>query len=449
MTMSTAIVWFRKDLRLADNPAWADATSRFDRVIPCFVVDPGLWDRCAPHRVGLLADHLRSLDRGLQELGGRLHVSRGNPVAVLREIAKQEGVDEVVANADVSPYAQQRDSAVTEKLELKLHWGTLVHPPGSILTGSGTRYRVFTPFSRNWFARDLPDIGRTGDADITDDAGEGIPDAPESPMPGGEAAAWERLESFDERVDDYPDERDRPDLDTTSRLSVDLKFGVLSPVAVARHIGTATGGRTGFVRQLAWRDFYAHLMDELPDTVDEPLRPEYAAIAWRDDPDGFAAWKEGQTGYPIVDAGMRQLAGEGWVHNRVRMIVASFLVKDLLIDWRAGERFFRRHLLDGDVPQNVGNWQWTAGTGADAAPYFRIFNPVSQSKKFDPDGDYIRRWVPELADVETKHIHAPWEAPPLELAAADVVIGDTYPAPIVDHAEARERTLEAYKRALG
>jgi deoxyribodipyrimidine photo-lyase len=203
------------------------------------------------------------------------------------------------------------------------------------------------------------------------------------------------------------------------------------------------------VRQLAWRDFYADLLDAQPDSVDQALRPDYRSIRWEDDSDGFEAWKSGRTGYPIVDAGMRQLVGEGWMHNRVRMIVASFLVKDLLIDWRRGERHFRHHLLDADVASNVGNWQWAAGTGADAAPYFRIFNPITQSRKFDPDGDYIRRWVPELADVSASHVHSPWEAPPLELAAAGVILGDTYPDPIVDHGFARERALTRYQDGLG
>jgi deoxyribodipyrimidine photo-lyase len=266
-------------------------------------------------------------------------------------------------------------------------------------------------------------------------------------MAGGEAAAARRLGAFLERADAYREERDRPDLDTTSRLSADLKFGTIDPLAVARRAGDASPGRRAFVRQLCWRDFYAHLMAAFPETARRAMRPEYEAVPWRDDPDGLTAWQEGRTGYPIVDAGMRQLAAEGWMHNRVRMITASFLVKDLLIDWRLGERHFRRLLVDADLPQNVGNWQWVAGTGADAAPYFRIFNPTTQARRFDPEGDYVRRWVPELGGIAGPAVHTPWELGPMELAAAGVSLGEDYPGPIVDHAEARLATLEAYEQA--
>jgi deoxyribodipyrimidine photo-lyase len=218
---------------------------------------------------------------------------------------------------------------------------------------------------------------------------------------------------------------------------------------VATAVGTATAGRAAFVRQLVWRDWYAHLFHERPDLARHALKPEMDLVPWRDDPDGLAAWREGRTGCPIVDAGMRELATTGWMHNRVRMITASFLVKDLLVDWRAGEAHFRRLLVDWELSQNAGNWQWVAGTGPDAAPYFRIFNPVTQGRRFDPHGDYVRRWVPELATLPDRWLHAPWEAPPLDLAGAGVVLGADYPFPLVDHGAARERTLEAYGSVRG
>jgi len=266
-------------------------------------------------------------------------------------------------------------------------------------------------------------------------------------MEPGEAGAEGRLEAFLERVGRYGEERDRPDLDTTSRLSADLKFGTIGPRTVARRAEGPGEGREAFVRQLAWREFYAQLLAGFPHTRRQAMRPGYDRVAWRRDPEGLAAWEKGRTGYPFVVAAMRQLRAEGWIHNRARMVAASFLVKDLLIDWRLGERHFRRWLVDGDVAQNAGNWQWVAGTGADAAPYFRVFNPVTQGLRFDPDGDYVRCWVPELARLPVPAVHAPWEAASGALAAAGVVLGETYPVPIVDHAEARRAAIAAYDAA--
>ena len=444
-----SLVWFRRDLRLDDNPAWSAATRTSTDVAATFVIDPDLWDRASLARKAMLAANLRALDSSLAELGGRLHVAQGRPESVIPALADRLGIEHIHWNADYTPYARRRDERIGSLLPATRHHGQLIHPPGSILTNDGGRYRVFTPFYRRWDQTPIESPPPPAPVTVLSDRGTGVPGAGDAPVPAGEAAALERLERFDERVDAYPDERNRPDLDTTSRLSIDLKFGTIGPRTIIERLGTSTPGREAFVRQLAWRDFYADLLDAAPGSVREALRPDYRSIQWEDDTEGLQAWKDGLTGYPIVDAGMRQLIGEGWMHNRVRMIAASFLVKDLLVDWRLGERHFRHLLLDADVASNVGNWQWAAGTGADAAPYFRIFNPVTQSKKFDPNGDYIRRWVPELAQVPSAHIHAPWEAPPLELAASGVILGDTYPDPIIDHAFARERALARYQRGLG
>jgi deoxyribodipyrimidine photo-lyase len=443
----TGVVWFRRDLRLTDNPAWSAATHRHDRVVALYVIDPHLWQNAGPHRGPQLAAHLRALDEELALLGGRLKVVAGRPEAVV----PAHDADAFYWNTDYSPYARQRDQRVGDAVSVPVHHfaGSVVHAPGSVVSGAGTAYRVFTHFYRRWSELPVQLGAAPVRVSVDSDPGDGVPETPPPLLRGGEVAAQDRLEAFLDRVDQYGDGRDRPDLDMTSRLSADLKFGTLSPRAVAVEVGDATAGREAFIRQLAWRDFYTEVMANNPDTTRRALRGEYVAIEWRDDPEGLAAWQRGQTGYPIIDAGMRQLAREGWMHGRVRMLTASFLVKDLLIDWRQGERYFREQLLDGDVAQNVGNWQWVAGTGTDAAPYFRVFNPVTQSRKFDPAGDYIRRYVPELAGLANDAIHAPWEQAPLELAAAGVTLGVDYPMPIVDHAEARRQAIAAYEDARG
>ncbi len=446
-------MWFRRDLRLLDNPAWSAATNNHPRVVALFVIDDRLWDSGTPLRQAQLISHLNGLDQELASVGGRLRIVHGDPASAFTELAQGESAGAVYWNNDVTASSRARDQAVEQALADSAiashrYWGNLVHPPGSVLTQKGTLSRVYTPFSKRWLATPIDQWPPAGPAAIADDIGAGIPepaDGVEAPMAGGPEAAEARLEAWLSGVDQYHELRDRPDLAGTSALSVDLKFGTISPRVILDEIGGDTEGRIGFVRQLAWRDWYAHLFHEMPEMAHAPMRAEYAAIAWRDDPEGFEAWCQGRTGYPIVDAGMRQLNTTGWMHNRVRMITASFLVKHLLIDWTRGERYFRKQLLDADVPQNAGNWQWVAGTGPDAAPYFRIFNPVSQSKKFDVNGDYIRTYVPELTQLDKKFIHQPWEMAPLDLAAAEVHLGDNYPHPILDLSEGRERCLAAYK----
>jgi deoxyribodipyrimidine photo-lyase len=445
-----AVVWFRRDLRLHDNPAWASASETADDVTALYVLDPPLLRGAGPFRRTQLFAHLHALDESLRQHGGRLMVRRGPPQRIVPEVAAACGATLVCANADATPYARSRDGAIKDVLGpgFQRWWGGLVHAPGTVVTAKGRTSRVFTPFATQWSRLPLPAWPKGAPVAIDDDVGEGLPaGGPEPFQPGGEGAATERLFDFLRRADHYGETRDLLTTDSTSFLSADLRFGTLAPRTVVNVIGTSTAGRAAFVRQLAWRDWYTHLLWELPSLVDSPMRPESGRIAWENDPGDITAWQEGRTGYPYIDAGMRQLATTGWMHNRVRMAAASFLVKDLLVDWRIGERWFRRLLVDADIAQNAGNWQWVAGTGPDAVPYFRVFNPVLQSEKFDPDGDYIRTFVPELARIKTPWIHRPWTAPPEDLAAAGVALGATYPYPIVDHSFARSRAINAYADA--
>lgn len=445
------IVWFRRDLRLDDNPAWAAATAAHDEVVALFVLEPALLDSAGSFRRDQLLAHLQSLDARLQTLGGCLVVREGPAAVAVPQLVSECDGSTVYFNADSTPFATRRDEEVVAAVgdTVRIFHGLTVHEPGSVLTQKGTLSQVFTPFFKRWTAVPLSPWPEAGTGRPVAMQGVPLPSPEGAPRQDpGEDAAWQRLTNWLDRVDDYPNTRDIPAIDGTSDLSADLKFGTISARSICDVVGRSTQGRAAFVRQLAWRDWWAHTLTVRQDLPDVALKGKYDNIVWRNDPDEFWRWCVGSTGYPIVDAGMRQLSQTGWMHNRVRMICASFLVKDLLVDWRRGERFFRHHLVDADVAQNAGNWQWVAGTGPDASPYFRIFNPTSQGQKFDPSGEYVRQWVPELAGLAGAAIHEPEASTPAALAAAGVVLGETYPEPVVAHKEARLRALDVYKRAV-
>lgn len=465
----TAIWWVRRDLRLADNRALARALEESQQVIPLFIFDPGLLSSpfMAEKRIAFLSGGLISLHEELQGRGSRLILRRGKPEVVLPQVMAESGASAIFAEADYSPYAVGRDSRLADSHRLPLHLvdGLTALPVGQVAKKDGQPYTVFTPFKRRWLALYQPSRPLAGLAQIPTPAAiasDALPLFQPTPgFPSGEAEASLRLAGFTEGKDapvfDYANSRDRPDLAGTSQLSPYLRFGMISArhsFAAAEQAGqmACTGpqraGVESWKSELIWREFYVNILRHFPQARTAPFRRDYADIDWRNDPDEFDAWCAGQTGYPFVDAAMRQLSATGWMHNRARMVVVSFLVKDLLIDWRWGERFFMQHLLDGDPAANNGGWQWAAGTGTDAAPYFRVFNPILQSRKFDPDGAYIRRWVPELANLPTAAVHAPWELSTSEQIRLGCRVGQDYPRPLVDHAFARQRALETYKTGL-
>ncbi len=463
-----AIVWFRDDLRLADHAALHAAIESGRPLVPVFVLDAG---SAEPWALGgasrwWLHHSLASLAASLQARGSHLILRRGDAQASITEIAAETGAAAVFTGGSADPWARRVDQAVAEAFGGTLHrmrTTTLFHPD-SVRTKSGGAYSVYTPFANACRALGgpkpplpAPKQIRTAAAprsDRLDDWGL-LPVRPDwaaglrDTWTPGEAGAMERAGDFlAHGLPGYAAARDRPAGDGTSMLSPHLHFGEISAGQLwhLAHQRPGSQSRDIFIRELLWREFCANLLWHNPDLPRAPLKPEFGKMPWRDDKPALSAWQQGQTGIPIVDAGMRQLWQIGWMHNRVRMIVASFLIKHLMIPWQDGEVWFWDTLVDADLANNAGNWQWVAGCGADAAPYFRIFNPVLQGRKFDLHGDYVRHFVPELSRMDPRHIHAPWEAPAGALAAAGVVLGESYPHPIVDLAEGRTRALDAYAK---
>jgi deoxyribodipyrimidine photo-lyase len=454
----TSLLWFRRDLRLSDHPALlaaVDAAGSDGTVLPVFVVDPRLWRPAGEPRRRFLLDCLTALGTSTDDA---LVLRQGDPAVVLPALVQDTGAGSVHVSADAGPYGRQRDAAVEHALgrvPLVRTGSPYAVAPGRVTKSDGSPFRVFSPFARAWRAHGWrPPAPRptsvTWHDGIASDAPPPVGDLSGVHLPpAGEAAAraaWDRF--HDERLLGYPETRNVPGADGTSRLSAYLKYGCLHPrtlladLTAARDTGEETEAVRRYTDELAWREFYADVVWHRPESVREPLDPRTGTIEHDTGPDAdrdFAAWAEGRTGYPIVDAGMRQLLGEAYVHNRVRMIVASFLVKDLHLDWRRGARHFLRHLVDGDLASNNHGWQWVAGTGTDASPYYRVFNPTRQGQQFDPDGSYVRRWVPELRDVPDRYVHEPWRAP------GGVPAG--YPEPIVDHAAERRIALDRYQEA--
>ncbi|CAM5485635.1 deoxyribodipyrimidine photo-lyase [Mycolicibacterium aubagnense] len=473
MTDKPIIVLFRNDLRISDNKALAAAADSGRPVIPLFILDETGADarpRGAASR-WWLHHSLTALGAAVEKLGNRLVLQTGATGKVIAEAIKASGADTVLWNRRYDPAGMAVDAALKSHLrdegfEAESFDGFLLHEPSRVATQSGDFYKVFTPFHKRLTAdgepRDPVDAPRQLARCDSMPGSERLDALGLLPKPDwagglsgrwkpGEAGALERLEIFlEERLNGYAQGRDRPGEDATSGLSPHLAHGEITPfrIMAALRRRRSQGAET-FVKEVSWREFCYHLLFHKPALHRENFRPEFDTFAWRNAPAALKAWQRGQTGYPIVDAGMRELWQTGYMHNRVRMIAASFLIKDLLIDWRQGETWFWDTLVDADAANNPANWQWVAGSGADAAPYFRIFNPVLQGEKFDPQGSYVRHWVPELATLPDRFIHRPWEAPAAVLGDSRLDLGSDYPRPIVDHARARERAMAAYRATRG
>ena len=478
MSAPVSLWWLRLDLRLANNPALCAAIKAGGAVIPLFIWSPEEESPWSPGRASnwWLHQSLAALDAQLRRAGSRLVFRRGPALETLLALGQETGATAVFWNRRYEPALIARDARIKDALRAA-GWkaescnAALLHEPWTVQNKSGRPFQVFTPFWKHCLTLEEPDEPRPAPATLP---------APEKwptsiPLAGlelepkinwaagfrtqwtpGEAGAQDHLNKFLTAAwSGYSEQRNRPDLTGTSRLSPHLHFGEISPrqiwhalqrLAAKRRLPKSEWHGSQFLAELGWREFAHHLLYHFPRTTDQPLRREFATFPWQENTTQLRAWQQGLTGYPIVDAGLRELWTTGWMHNRVRMIVASFLVKDLQQSWLAGARWFWDTLVDADLAQNSLGWQWTAGCGADAAPYFRVFNPTTQGEKFDPNGDYVRRWCPELARLPAAWIHQPPAAPAAILRAANVALGKNYPAPIVDHAQARITALAALKQ---
>ena len=467
--MSAVIHWFRRDLRVEDNTALAAAARDGSHVIPVFILDDhyGGDHGIGPARFSFLRESLEALSSRLAALGGRLVLRPGPAARALPELLRETGASAVYANSEIGPYPQARDAQAAVAVadagaRLRLFADELLVEPGDLLSGRSEPLRVFTPFWNRWREAEKRDP-IPAPAHLESPPVRSVPiekvrawkNLPEQPLrpKGGEVQAGRTLDAFVEsRLAVYAADRDAPARNGTSVLSPHLHFGTISARTLrARVLGASGDGSSGdsarrFLSELAWREFFHHLLFHFPEVAVRSFRPEFDRVEWREDPDALAAWKAGLTGYPFIDAGMRQLSRMHWMHNRARMAVASFLTKDLRIHWSAGERWFAHELADANLANNNGGWQWVAGSGADAAPFFRIFNPVLQGRKFDARGEYVTRWVPELSRVPSSKIHEPWTMTAEEQQEAGCHIGRDYPAPIVDHAQARRDALELFER---
>ena len=469
--MSTALVWFRRDLRVYDHAALHHALVAFDRVHSVFVFDTTILDTL-PRRDRRVEFILRAVDEvaaTLQTMGGQLIVRHGDPLVEIPRLSAELGVAAVYANRDYEPAAIARDAEVKRRLrggkpgaDYMRVKDQVIFERGEVMTQGGTPFSIFTPYKNAWLKRlDPADLQPWSVEEYTSHLApprgtEALPtlqqlgfeptDLGELALPAGMSGAQTLFRDFIERIYDYAAKRDFPAVKGTSCLSAHLRFGTISIRQLAAYAQAQPGrGAATWLSELIWRDFYQAILWHHPRVVTQCFKPAFDALYWDDAPDLFAAWCAGRTGYPLIDAAMRQLEQAGWMHNRLRMVTASFLAKDLGLDWRRGEAWFAEKLLDFELAANNGGWQWAASTGCDAQPWFRIFNPVTQSEKFDPEGNFIRRYVPELSKVPTKFIHAPWKMSAAQQGACGVRIGHNYPLPVVDHAVARTRTLERFK----